>query len=94
MSYENSIESKPNSKTTTDWNSKTSSAVAAIVSNCLDIEPEQVIPTVNLANDLGMDSLSWQELLIGVKLAKILLAKVIRESFKHNLWQVISTKTL
>ena len=30
----------------------------------MDIEPEQVTPTTNLVNDLGMDSLSWQELLI------------------------------
>ncbi|NJL50981.1 MAG: acyl carrier protein [Hydrococcus sp. SU_1_0] len=41
-----------------------SQTVGTIVSNCLDIEPEQVTPTANLANDLGMDSLSWQELLI------------------------------
>ncbi|PSB08447.1 acyl carrier protein [Pleurocapsa sp. CCALA 161] len=41
-----------------------SETVGNIVSNCLDIEPEHVTPTANLANDLGMDSLSWQELLI------------------------------
>ena len=41
-----------------------SEKVATIVSNCLDIEPEQVTPTANLVNDLGIDSLSWQELLI------------------------------
>jgi acyl carrier protein len=34
------------------------------VSSCLDIEPEQVTPTANLANDLGIDSLDWLELLI------------------------------
>lgn len=38
--------------------------VGTIVSKCLDIEPEQVAITANLANDLGIDSLSWQELLI------------------------------
>jgi acyl carrier protein len=38
--------------------------VGTIVSNYLDIEPEQVDITANLANDLGIDSLSWQELLI------------------------------
>jgi acyl carrier protein len=38
--------------------------VGTIVSKCLDIEPEQVAITANLANDLGMDSLLWQELLI------------------------------
>jgi acyl carrier protein len=41
-----------------------SETVNYIVSNCLDIEPEQVAITANLANDLGIDSLSWQELLI------------------------------
>jgi acyl carrier protein len=34
------------------------------VSKCLDIEPEQVTPTANLTNNLGIDSLSWHELLI------------------------------
>jgi acyl carrier protein len=38
--------------------------VGTVVSKCLDIEPEQVAITANLANDLGIDSLSWQELLI------------------------------
>jgi acyl carrier protein len=33
----------------------------------LDIEPEQVTLTANLANDLGLDSLSWQELLITIE---------------------------
>ena len=136
ISPENPVESKPNNKTTTDWNSKISSidllmyyldnlqdssfricqnwlktheteslcsknirqytkivillqdlvelverikikiqcaqlqrleisqAVGAIVSNCLDIESKQISPKTNLVNDLGMDSLSWQELLI------------------------------
>ena len=41
-----------------------SETVNNIVSDCLDIDPEQVTPTANLANDLGIDSLSWQELLI------------------------------
>jgi acyl carrier protein len=41
--------------------------VGNIVSNCLDIEPEQVTPTANLAKDLGIDSLSWQELLITIE---------------------------
>lgn len=41
-----------------------SQTVGAIVSNCLDIELELVTPMANLANDLGIDSLSWQELLI------------------------------
>ena len=41
-----------------------SQAVGAIVSNCLDIESKQISPKTNLVNDLGMDSLSWQELLI------------------------------
>lgn len=44
-----------------------SETVGNIVSNCLDIEPEQVTPTANLANDLGIDSLSWQELLITIE---------------------------
>jgi acyl carrier protein len=44
-----------------------SETVGNIVSNCLDIEPEQVTPTANLANDLGLDSLSWQELLITIE---------------------------
>jgi acyl carrier protein len=38
--------------------------VGTIVSKCLDIDPGQVAITANLANDLGIDSLSWQELLI------------------------------
>lgn len=38
--------------------------VEAIVSDCLDIELKQVTPKASLVNDLGMDSLSWQELLI------------------------------
>jgi acyl carrier protein len=38
--------------------------VGTIVSKCLDLKPEQVAITANLANDLGIDSLSWQELLI------------------------------
>ena len=41
-----------------------SQTVGTIVSNCLDIEPERLTPTASLANDLGIDSLSWQELLI------------------------------
>jgi acyl carrier protein len=41
--------------------------VGTIVSKCLDIEPEQVAITANLANDLGIDSLSWQELLIALE---------------------------
>ncbi len=41
-----------------------SETVGNIVSNCLDIEPEQVTSTANLANDLGIDSLEWQELII------------------------------
>jgi acyl carrier protein len=44
-----------------------SETVGNIVSNCLDIEPEQVTLTANLANDLGLDSLSWQELLITIE---------------------------
>lgn len=38
--------------------------VGNVVSNCLDIEPEQVTLTANLINDLGIDSLEWQELLM------------------------------
>lgn len=41
-----------------------SETVGNIVSNCLDIDPEQVTPTAHLVKDLGIDSLSWQELLI------------------------------
>jgi acyl carrier protein len=41
-----------------------SETIGNIVSSCLDIEPEQVTPTANLANDLGIDSLDWLELLI------------------------------
>ena len=44
-----------------------SQKVGTIVSTCLDIEPEQVTPTANLANDLGIDSLEWQELLITIE---------------------------
>jgi acyl carrier protein len=41
-----------------------SETVGTIVSNCLDIELDQVIVTANFANDLGIDSLDWLELLI------------------------------
>jgi acyl carrier protein len=41
-----------------------SKTVGTIVSNCLDIELDQVIVTANFANDLGIDSLDWLELLI------------------------------
>ena len=34
------------------------------MSDCLNIEPEQVTPTAHLVKDLGIDSLEWQELLI------------------------------
>lgn len=44
-----------------------SQKVGNIISNCLDIELEQVTPTANLAKDLGIDSLSWQELLITIE---------------------------
>lgn len=47
--------------------SEISETVGNIVSNCLDIEPEQVTPTANLVNDLGIDSLEWQELLITIE---------------------------
>ncbi|MEM7554802.1 MAG: acyl carrier protein [Cyanobacteria bacterium P01_A01_bin.84] len=41
-----------------------SEIVGNIVSDCLDIDPKQVTPTANLVEDLGIDSLEWQELLI------------------------------
>lgn len=41
-----------------------SQTVGDIISNCLDIEPEQVILTASLVNDLGIESLEWQELII------------------------------
>lgn len=41
-----------------------SETVKNIVSDCLDIDPEQVTPTAHLVKDLGIDSLEWQELLI------------------------------
>ena len=41
-----------------------SETVNNIVSDCLDIDPEQVTPTAHLVKDLGIDSLEWQELLI------------------------------
>ena len=44
-----------------------SQKVSTIVSMCLDIEPAQVTPTASLTKDLGIDSLSWQELLITVE---------------------------
>ena len=44
-----------------------SETVGNIVSNCLDLDPEQVTPTAHLVKDLGIDSLSWQELLIALE---------------------------
>ena len=41
-----------------------SETVGNIVSDCLDIDPEQVSPTAHLVKDLGIDSLEWKELLI------------------------------
>jgi acyl carrier protein len=41
-----------------------SETVGTIVSTCLDIELDQVIVTANFANDLGIDSLDWLELLV------------------------------
>lgn len=41
-----------------------SETVKAIVSNSLDIKPEQIAFTANLVKDFGLDSLEWQELLI------------------------------
>ena len=38
--------------------------IKPLSTSCLDIESEQVTPKSNLVSDLGMDSLSWQELLI------------------------------
>ncbi|WP_019505900.1 acyl carrier protein [Pleurocapsa sp. PCC 7319] len=41
--------------------------VCSVISNCLGIEPKQVTLTTNLANDLGINSLEWQELLIALE---------------------------
>lgn len=41
-----------------------SETVGNIVSDCLDIELDQVVITANFANDLGIDSLDWLELFI------------------------------
>lgn len=58
-----------------------SQTVGNIVSNCLDIEPEQVTLTANLVNDLGIDSLSWQELLITIeKTFSIIISEEIAET--------------
>ena len=39
-----------------------SEKVGFIVSNCLEIKPDEIIPTASFIDDLGVDSLGWLEL--------------------------------
>lgn len=44
-----------------------SAVVSDIVSNCLEIKPEQIIHTASFADDLEVESLSWFELVLALK---------------------------
>ena len=44
-----------------------SEKIGNIVLNCLEIEPNQLIPTANFVNDLGVDSLEQLELVLAIE---------------------------